>query len=197
MVPQDIKGALSTKIKKVSRNVIEVEVNNADLQYYQKDAIVEMFTVVDEGMLYFKPVVSEIFADENVVKVVFNKEVYDLLQRREFTRVELEKDFRLSDGQNDYVCSLVDISAGGMRFLTDAPLTTVRDYVIEFSLENNIPIQCFFKPIRVDELQVKATKTKKQSPQSIVSGRFIALKNIDKIAIVQFCFKKQMEFTNK
>lgn len=197
MVPQDIKGALSTKIKKVSRNLIEVEVNNADLQYYQKDAIVEMFTVVDEGMLYFKPVVSEIFADENVVKVVFNKEVYDLLQRREFTRVELEKDFRLSDGQNDYVCSLVDISAGGMRFLTDAPLTTVRDYVIEFSLENNIPIQCFFKPIRVDELQVKATKTKKQSPQSIVSGRFIALKNIDKIAIVQFCFKKQMEFTNK
>lgn len=197
MVPQDIKGALSTKIKKVSRNVIEVEVNNADLQYYQKDAIVEMFTVVDEGMLYFKPVVSEVFADENVVKVVFNKEVYDLLQRREFTRVELEKDFRLSDGQNDYVCSLVDISAGGMRFLTDAPLTTVRDYVIEFSLENNIPIQCFFKPIRVDELQVKATKTKKQSPQSIVSGRFIALKNIDKIAIVQFCFKKQMEFTNK
>lgn len=197
VVPQDIKGALSTKIKKIARNVIEVEINNSDLAYYQKDATVEMFTIVDAGMLYFKPVVSEVLADENIVKVVFNKEVYDLLQRREFTRVELEKDFRLSDGQNDYVCSLIDISAGGMKFVTDAPLTTVRDYVIEFSLENNIPIQCFFKPIRVDELQTKVAKSKKQSPKSVVSGRFIALKNIDKIAIVQFCFKKQMEFTNK
>ncbi len=197
VVPQDIKGALSTKIKKIARNVIEVEINNSDLAYYQKDATVEMFTIVDEGMLYFKPVVSEVLDDENIVKVVFNKEVYDLLQRREFTRVELEKDFRLSDGQNDYVCSLIDISAGGMKFVTDAPLTTVRDYVIEFSLENNIPIQCFFKPIRVDELQTKVAKSKKQSPKSVVSGRFIALKNIDKIAIVQFCFKKQMEFTNK
>lgn len=197
MVPQDIKGGLSTTIRKVARNVIEVEINNSDIQYYQKDATVEMFTIVDEGMLYFKPVVSEVLADENVVKVVFNKEVYDLLQRREFTRVELEKDFKLGDGQKDYVCSLIDISAGGMKFMTDAPLTTVRDYVIEFSLENNIPIKCFFKPIRVDELQVKSAKSKKQASKSIVSGRFIALKNIDKIAIVQFCFKKQMEFTNK
>lgn len=197
IVPQDIKGAVSTKIKKIAKNIIEVEINKTDLQYYQKDNVVEMFTVVDDGMLYFKPVISEILEDENIVKVAFDKNVYDLLQRREFTRVELEKDFKLNDGQKDYVCSLVDISAGGMKFVTDAPLTTVRDYVIEFTLENNIPIQCFFKPIRVDELQVKTTKSKKQLPKSIVSGRFIALKNIDKIAIVQFCFKKQMEYTNK
>ena len=36
-----------------------------------------------------------------------------------------------------------------------------------------------------------------KNKKNIVSGRFIALKNIDKIAIVQFCFKKQMENTNK
>ena len=79
-----------------------------------------------------------------------------------------------------------------MKIETDAPVTNEKDYYVEFSLEGNIPIQCFFKPIRVDELHQKNKKAK-----NLVSGRFIALKNIDKIAIVQFCFKKQMENTNK
>lgn len=194
MVPENIKGALSTNIKKLTTKTIEVEIDKKDLKYYKKDVAIEMFTVVDAGMLYFKPVVTEILKDENTIKVEFDKKVYDLLQRREFTRVEIEKEFKLVDLDKEYTCKTVDISAGGMRFVTEAPLTPVKDYIIEFSLDSGIPIRCFFKPIRVDEFVTKETKkTKKSQPQNIVSGRFIALKNIDKIAIVQFCFRKEME----
>ena len=79
-----------------------------------------------------------------------------------------------------------------MKFVTEAPLTPIKDYLIEFSLDSGIPIRCFFKPIRVDGIE-----SKKSVQKNIVSGRFIALKNIDKIAIVQFCFRKEMESTIK
>ena len=189
IVPEDIKGATSSSIQKTSGNKLEVSVSKEDLKYYSVNKTVEMFTIVDEGMLYFKPQVTEVLENENTIKVEFNKEEYDLLQRREFTRIDFEKEFTLKDENSEYVCQTIDISAGGMKFSTDKMLSVEKDYIIEFSLESNIPIQCFFKPIRVDQIE----KTKK----NIVSGRFIALKNIDKIAIVQFCFKKQMENKNK
>ena len=188
MVPENINGALSSKIKKVIGNSIEVTVSEEDIEFYKPQTTIEMFTVVDEGMLYFKPIVSEIRKDEGIVKVDFDKENYDLLQRREYTRIYLDKEFTLKDESKDYVCKCIDISAGGMKFITSAELSVEKDYSIEFSLESNIPIQCYFKPIRTD---------KQENNKNIVSGRFIALKNIDKIAIVQFCFKKQMENTNK
>lgn len=190
MVPQDIKGALSSKIKKIMGSCIDLEVKDADMPYYKKGGTVEMFTIVDDGMLYFKPVVKEIDDLNKVIKVEFNREKYELLQRREFTRIDFQKEFTLKDDTKEYVCVGIDIGAGGMKFATEAALTTSQDYPIEFTLEGSIPIQCFFKPIRVDREKGKSTK-------NIVSGRFIALKNIDKIAIVQFCFKKQMESTNK
>lgn len=189
IVPEDIKGATSSSIQKTSGNKLEVSVNKENLKYYFVDKTVEMFTIVDEGMLYFKPKVTEILENENIIKVEFNKEEYDLLQRREFTRIDFEKEFTLKDENSECVCQTIDISAGGMKFATDKMLSVEKDYVIEFSLESNIPIQCFFKPIRVD--------FNEKSKKNIVSGRFVALKNIDKIAIVQFCFKKQMENTNK
>lgn len=192
VVPQDIKGAMSSKIVGTERNVIEFEVNEKDLPYYEKNGALEIFTVVDEGMLYFKTKADEIDSKNRTIKAVFDKKSYDLLQRREYTRIDFEKEFTLKDGENDYICSTLDISAGGMKILADLPLSTEKDYTIEFSLESNIPIQCFFRPIRVDEVRLKDKTTK-----NIISGRFIALKNIDKIAIVQFCFKKQSENTNK
>ena len=192
VVPQNIKGAMSSKIVGTERNIIEFEINEKDLPYYEKNGVLEIFTVVDEGMLYFKTTADEIDSKNSTIKAVFDKKSYDLLQRREYTRIDFEKEFTLKDGENDYICSTLDISAGGMKILADLPLSTEKDYTIEFSLESNIPIQCFFRPIRVDEVRLKDKTTK-----NIISGRFIALKNIDKIAIVQFCFKKQSENTNK
>ena len=50
VVPQDIKGAMSSKIVGTERNVIEFEVNEKDLPYYEKNGALQIFTVVDEAM---------------------------------------------------------------------------------------------------------------------------------------------------
>lgn len=190
MVPQNIKGALSTTIKDFTNTSLEVEITAEDFEYYSKGDSVEMFTIVEDGMLYFKPIVADTDSETNTIKVQFESDAYELLQRREYTRIDFEKEFTLSDNENEYICKCIDISAGGMKFVTTAPLNTASDYKIEFTLENSIPIKCYFKPIRV-------VPVKGNQQQNIVSGRFLAIKNIDKIAIVQFCFKKNMESVNK
>ncbi len=189
-VPEDIKGAFAAEIQKITTDCIETAVSDKDRAYYKKGDVIEAFAVVEDGMLYFKPVVSEIDTQNNLIKVNFDKNKYELLQRREYTRVDFNKEFTLTDGEKECVCECIDICAGGMKFVTTEALNTAQDYKIEFTLESTIPISCYFKPIRI--LPQKGTKQK-----NIVSGRFIALKNIDKIAIVQFCFKKNMESTNK
>ena len=195
LVPEDIKGALSTEIQKITTKSIDLNLSDKDIKYYKQGDAVELFTVVEDGMLYFKPVVKEVDKTEKTIKLEYTKEQYELLQRREYTRVDFSKEFTLKDKENSYICECIDICAGGMKFATEAELSCAKDYIIEFTLESTIPIQCFFQPIRVDN--GKNSKTKAKNKKNIVSGRFIALKNIDKIAIVQFCFKKQMENTNK
>lgn len=189
-VPEDIQGAFAADIQKISENCIEVGVSEKDIEYYKQGEQIESFAVVEDGMLYFKPVVTEIDTQNNRLKVSFDKEKYEILQRREYTRVDFEKEFTLTNNDRECVCKCIDICAGGMKFVTSELLNTAQDYKIEFTLESTIPISCYFKPIRV--LPQKGTKQ-----ENIISGRFIALKNIDKIAIVQFCFKKSMESTNK
>lgn len=192
VVPKDIKGAVSSNIISKEKNLIKFGIDTKNLTYYEAKKEIEIFTIADEGMLYFKAMTETIDNNENTICVSFDPKKYDLLQRREYTRIEFEKEFTLKDKENEYVCSTIDISAGGMKILADKPFSPEEDYLIEFSLESNIPIQCFFRPIRVDEIKLKNKTTK-----NIISGRFVALKNIDKIAIVQFCFKKQSENTNK
>ncbi len=189
-VPEDIQGAFAADILDFSAESIEVGVSEKDIEYYKQGEQIESFAVVEEGMLYFKPVVTEIDTQNNRLKVRFDKDKYDILQRREYTRVDFEKEFTLTNNDRECVCKCIDICAGGMKFVTSELLNTAQDYKIEFTLESTIPISCYFKPIRV--MPQKGTKQ-----ENVVSGRFIALKNIDKIAIVQFCFKKSMESTNK
>jgi len=191
IVPNNIKGSLSTIIKKIVGTTISMEISLDDLSFYSLGDIVEMFTIINDGILYFKARIIAIDETTHIIKAEFDKNKYEQLQRREYTRVEMEKEFALKQGETTSICICLDLSAGGMKFETSADVKVHEDYPIEFTLESKIPIQCYFQPIRV------TTKGKGKNKKNIVSGRFIALKNIDKIAIVQYCFKKQSENINK
>ena len=191
VVPQDVKGGLSTVIEKIVGSSINMRISKNDLPFYNLGDVVEIFTIINDGVLYFKPRVVGIDKSENIIKVEFNKDNYEQLQRREYTRIDMEKEFTLQNGEESTVCVCLDLSAGGMKLETSAKLKIAQDYPIEFSLESKIPISCFFQPIRITE------KGRGKTKKSIVSGRFVAIKNIDKIAIVQYCFKKQSENINK
>ena len=113
----------------------------------------------------------------------------DLLQRREYTRVPLDKEITIKD--DNITCKCLDISAGGMKIEMAKQPDMEKDYTISFSLDGRTEIGCYLRPIRITK------DDKKKNGKYIVSGRFVLLKNIDKIAVVQYCFKKEAENKNK
>ena len=149
LVPQDINGGLSTTINKIVGTTISMNINKNDLNFYSIGDVVEMFTIINDGILYFKPRVVGIDDTENTIKVEFDKNKYEQLQRREFTRIDMEKEFTLKKENESIVCTCIDLSAGGMKFETKEELKITEDYPIEFALESKIPIECFFQPIRI------------------------------------------------
>lgn len=186
ILPQDVKGAAEGTITKALKDFFEVEIPSADLKYYKTGESVELFAAVDAGMLYFSSELEEI--NENTLKIKSTKD-YELLQRREYTRIPLDKEIKLKD--NNTICHCIDISAGGMKLEMEKQPDMEKDYTISFSLDGRTEISCYLRPIRISK------DDKKKNGKYIVSGRFVLLKNIDKIAIVQYCFKKNIENTNK
>ena len=62
------------------------------------------------------------------------------------------------------------------------------DYKFDICLEKDISVSCKFRPIRVNL---------KEDKRYFVSGRFTLIRNIDRVAIMQFCMKKTSENQNK
>lgn len=186
ILPQDVQGAAEGTIKKALKDFFEVEIPQEDLKYYKTGEIVELFAAVDAGMLYFSSELEEI--NENLLKIKTAKD-YELLQRREYTRIPLDREIKIKDDNS--TCKCIDISAGGMKIEMAKQPDMEKDYTISFSLDGRTEISCYLRPIRISK------DDKKKNGKYIVSGRFVLLKNIDKIAIVQYCFKKNIENTNK
>ncbi len=184
ILPEDVHGAATGTVIKALKEHLEIAVPEPELSFYKNGADIELFAPAQEGMLYLRSTVEDI--QDNILKIK-STDAYEILQRREFTRIPLEKNIKLKD--EDITCHCLDISAGGMKLETDKELDTEKDYTISFSLEGSANINCCLRPIRI-------TKNKKNG-KYIVSGRFVLLKNIDKIAVVQFCFKKEAENKNK
>ena len=164
ILPEDVHGAATGTVIKALKEHLEIAVPEPELSFYKNGADIELFAPAQEGMLYLRSTVEDI--QDNILKIK-STDAYEILQRREFTRIPLEKNIKLKD--EDITCHCLDISAGGMKLETDKELDTEKDRI---------------------------TKNKKNG-KYIVSGRFVLLKNIDKIAVVQFCFKKEAENKNK
>lgn len=185
IIPQEVKGAANCKVVDVAKTTFDVSLPLIEQKYYNEGERVELFSAIKDGMLYFETTVDKITPVGLKLKQPKNNE---LLQRREFLRTELCASVILKDNIREVECDCVDISAGGMKVSLKEPIETNGDYIIKFTLDGKIYIDCFFRPVRL-------LKGKKGT--HLLSGRFIALKNIDKIAIVQYCLKKQTENTNK
>lgn len=152
---------------------------------YKTNESVELYSITDMGLLYFETIVKEI---QGRVLRLWAPPTYKFLQRREYTRVPINKDLVLvSQTGEEIMVSLLDISAGGLKLASPKQLELSSLYDIELELERNKKIICKFQPVRMEV-----------NPQVyIVSGRFQLLTNVDRVWLVQFCFKKQLEENNK
>ena len=119
---------------------------------------------------------------------IANPVKHRFLQRRKFTRIKFLEDLELTcDGISHKVRTL-DLSAGGMKLTTADNIDIEKIYDVSIKLSDEQEIKCKYQLIRVE---------KGDNGRYTISGRFTCLSNIDKMTLVQFCMKKDMENLNK
>jgi c-di-GMP-binding flagellar brake protein YcgR len=147
---------------------------------------VEVFGSGREGLIYF---VADITSKNgNVLKIKYPEDFKDI-QRREYSRVSFGGNIKFLDMPENETKS-VDISAGGLKFLTSEKLEEGHAYNVLLSL-SNLEINCAVEPIRVREHEEDGKK------MYLVSGKFLNIESVDRIALIQYTFRILLESENK
>lgn len=184
VVPQDFKNTNRGTVVDVSMDGFRMK-----LQYKPEGLIVnhicDFYSLTDNGYLYFE---SYIQALENNILTIANPVKHRFLQRRKFTRIKFMEDLVLSCDDTTHNVRTLDISAGGMKITTTDNIDIEKEYKVTIKLSDEQEISCRYQLIRVE---------KNDTGKYIISGRFTHLNNIDKMTLVQFCMKKDMETINK
>lgn len=184
IVPQEFRKTNRGTVIDVSADGFKMA-----LQYKPDGLIVnhicDFYSLTDNGYLYFE---SYIQALEDNVLTIANPIKHRFLQRRKFTRIKFTEDLVLSCDNILHNVRTIDISAGGMKISTADNINIEKEYKVTIKLSDEQEVSCRYQLIRVE---------KNDSGKYIISGRFTHLNNIDKMTLVQFCMKKDMETINK
>ena len=146
---------------------------------------VDLFAVSGSGVVCLASELKAVDGKTLTVLKPFRKKD---IQRREYLRVELNKNILIYTDEKTIRATVLDISAGGAAMISDTEMKKDFDYNFDISLEKDILISCKFRPIRVNL---------KQDNKYLISGKFTLIKNIDRVAIMQFCMSKTSENQNK
>ncbi|MBE7711002.1 MAG: PilZ domain-containing protein [Cyanobacteria bacterium SIG31] len=184
IVPQDFKNSNKGKILEVGMDGFRMELKYKP-EGLIKNHICDFYSMTDNGYLYFESYIKEL---ENNVISIANPVKHRFLQRRKFTRIKFMEDLELIYDNVTHPIRTLDISAGGMKIQTKDNVDMEKEYKVSLKLSNEQIINCKYQLIRVE---------KGDNGLYTISGRFTNLSNIDKMTLVQFCMKKDMENLNK
>ena len=162
----------------------EVELKTEE-KYSPKEEV-NLFAVAGSGVLYLTCKLEGVEAKKLTVSAPKSVVV---IQRREYTRVELNKNILIENGEKKIRATIVDISAGGMRLSSETEMKKDKNYAVDISLDSNLFISCTFKPVRV--------VFEEENQKYNISGKFVLIKNIDRVALMQYCMKRQSEMQSK
>ena len=184
IVPQDFKQSNKGRVLDVGMEGFRME-----LKYKPEGLIVnhicDFYSLTDNGYLYFESYIQNL---ENNVITIANPVKHRFLQRRKFTRIKFIEDLELTYNDVTHKVRTLDISAGGMKVRTEENIDIEKEYKVTIKLSDEQEIKCKYQLIRVE---------KGDSGLYTISGRFTNLSNIDKMTLVQFCMKKDMENMKK
>ena len=184
IVPQDFKNSNKGKVLDVSMEGFRMELKYKP-EGLIKNHICDFYSLTDNGYLYFESYIQEL---ENNVISIANPVKHRFLQRRKFTRIKFIEDIELVYEDIVHKARTLDISAGGMKLKTEENIDIEKSYKVTIKLSDEQEIKCKYQLIRVE---------KGDNGLYTISGRFVNLSNIDKMTLVQFCMKKEMENLNK
>lgn len=148
--------------------------------------ICEFYSQTPNGILFFNSHATEISDNEIFIA---NPKKHRFLQRRQFTRIKFITETKMVDTlDNEYEITTMDLSAGGLKFMTSKSIDLEKEYKIEINLNEDQTIYCWLQPIRME---------KQDTGKFLLSGRFVHQVNVDKMTLIQYCMNKNMEAKNK
>ena len=184
IVPQDFKNSNKGKVLDVSVDGFRMELKYKP-EGLLKNHICDFYSLTDNGYLYFESYIQNL---ENNVVTIANPVKHRFLQRRKFTRIKFMEDLELVFNDTVHKVRTLDLSAGGMKLRTEENIDIEKEYKVSLKLSNEQEVHCKYQLIRVE---------KGDNGLYTISGRFTNLSNIDKMTLIQFCMKKDMENKNK
>ena len=184
IVPQDFKNTNKGRVLDVSMDGFRMELKYKPMGL-MVNHICDFYSFTDNGYLYFESYIQKL---ENNIITIANPVKHRFLQRRKFTRIKFIEDLELVCGDLSHKVRTLDLSAGGMKLVTSENIDIEKTYDVSIKLSEEQIIKCKYQLIRVE---------KSDSGRYTISGRFVNLSNIDKMTLVQFCMKKDMENLSK
>jgi len=184
IVPKDFRNSNKGKVVDIQERGFSIEVIHAPTGILA-NTLIEFYSPTKNGMLYFSTSISDI--NENILTVKAPIK-HRFLQRRAFTRVKFEQEMNFEANDKSYKINSIDLSAGGIKLKSDEFLDINTDYGVCVKLMINKTIECTFEPIRIE---------KNEEETYTLSGRFKNLTNTDKMMLIQFCMRKNIENMNK
>lgn len=189
IIPENFKNAGELKVLEMCNDTVTAKVildKRQNIEDYSAGVNVEIFGANDLGLIYFETKVVSREGDVITFNIVPD---FSIIQRREYSRVILQKGkVNFTDLAENTVEQVIDISAGGLKIISNDKLELEKSYQIEIVLSNNMKINCNFKPVRI---------VKNKDDKFVISGKFADLENLDRIVLVQYAFKLKMEEQNK
>ena len=184
IIPQDFKNSNKGRILDVDMDGFRME-----LKYKPngliKNHICDFYSLTDNGYLYFESYIKDL---QNNVITIANPVKHKFLQRRQFTRVKFLADLELKHEAITHKIRTLDISAGGMKVQSEENISMEYEYSVGIRLSEEHFISCKYQLIRIE---------KGDNGLYTISGKFTGLSNIDKMVLIQYCMKKNMENSNK
>ena len=184
IVPQDFKKTNKGKVLEVNQDGFRMELK------YKPDGLIEkhicdFYSLTENGYLYFESYIKGL---ENNVISIANPVKHRYLQRRKFTRIKFFEDLVLTCGDIKHNVRTLDLSAGGMKLQTSENINIENEYKVKLKLSDEQEINCKYQIIRIE---------KNEEGKYVISGRFVNQSNVDKMTLIQYCMKKDMENLNK
>lgn len=184
IVPQDFKNSNKGRVLDVNMDGFRMELKYKP-EGLIKNHVCDFYSLTDNGYLYFESYIKSL---ENNVISIANPVKHRFLQRRKFTRIKFIEELELVFNDASYKVRTLDLSAGGMKLQTQENIDIEKEYKVTIKLSEEQEVRCKYQLIRVE---------KGDNGYYTISGRFTNLSNIDKMTLIQFCMKKDMENLNK
>ena len=184
IVPQDFKNSNKGRVLSVDMDGFKMELKYKP-EGLIKNHICDFYSLTDNGYLYFESYIQNI---ENNVVSIANPVKHRFLQRRKFTRIKFMEELELVYENTVHKIRTLDLSAGGMKIQSKENINIENEYKVSIKLSDEREVKCKYQLIRVE---------KGENGLYTISGRFTNQSNIDKMTLIQFCMKKDMENMNK